>query len=234
MAQFITTAFSGGNDVALQLGNEEWVRTLAIGSNWNHVRIGVLVQMVGSASTTGTNWAIGLCSGTGNPFGSASTTNFVGVEFVNNFTYTSNAPYPYWNFGSTNVLACKKLSSSITTAATNLADGIGMIVVTDGGTARRGILLIDITKGSPNYTIGFMGTISTYAAQDFTPALLLTAMTQPFANNWTLGSAQIYNGNGAQTLACDETAGGFDTVDFYCNNLNFPMNIYAIAVEKLA
>jgi hypothetical protein len=234
MAQFITTTFSGGNDIALQLGQEEWVRTLAIGSSWNYIRIGVLVQMTGTATTSGTSFAIGMCAGTALPFGNASCQNFVGVNFPGNFGYFANAPYPYWGLGNTNAFACKKLGSSITSAATNLPDSIGMSFQTAGGTARRGILFVDIIKGSPNYTIGLMASSTAYANVDFTVANLLYGMTQPFANNWTCGGGQIYYGNNAQTLACDETAGGFDTVDIYCNCLNNPFNIYEIAVEKLA
>jgi hypothetical protein len=236
MALFVSTTFSGSPDIGLQLGNEEWVRTLAIGSSWNYIRIGVLMCITGSASTSSGSpgLAIGMCSGTSLPFNNASCQNFVGVQFPGSYSYTGGAS-PYFSFGSGNGFACKKLGSSITNAATNLPDGMGMGVNGVGATPKRGIVFVDIIKGSPNYTIGLMMTLGgTYSGVDFTVANLIYGMTQPFANNWTCGGGQIYYGNGSQTLACDEAAGGFDTVDIYINQLNNPVNIYEIAVEKLA
>lgn len=239
MAQYITTAFAGGNDIALQLGNEEWVRTLAIGSTWTHVRIGLLYQITGTATTAGgTGFAVGMCSGSTAPFNGASTTNFVGIECVTALGFVANSGNPYYQFASGNLFACKKVVATITTAATNLGDSVDMGVPTAAGsTLRRGLLYVDITKGSPNYTIGIsaasgMGSTSS-GSHDFTVAELLSGMTQPFGS-MTVGGFLLSNGNGAQALACDETAGGFDTVDIYSNELNNPFNLYEVAVEKLA
>jgi hypothetical protein len=243
MAQFITTTFAGGNDIALQLGNEEWVRKLAIGSSWTHVRIGVLYQLIGTGNTAGgTGLAIGMCSGTSNPFGSTSTTNFVGVEWINALTYVATGGgspgYPYFQFQSTNGQACKKIVNTITTAGTNLFDGVDIGVPTNlGTTLRRGVMYIDITKGAPNYTIGISGPAtmgSTSIGQhDFTVAELISGMTQTFGSI-TVGGFGMHSGNTPVTLACDEIAGGFDTVDVYINELNNPVNVYEVAVEKLA
>ena len=236
MALFVSTTFSTGADIGLQLGNEEWVRTLAIGSSWNYIRIGLLLCITGTSSTSSGSpgMAIGMCSGSSLPFNNASTQNFVGVQFPGSFSYNGGAS-PYFAFGSANGYACKKLNSSITNAGTNLPDGVGLAINGIGATPKRGIVFVDITKGYPNYTIGLMMTLGgAYSGVDFTVANLLYGMTQPFSNNWACGSGQIYYGNGAQTLACDETAGGFDTVDIYINQLNNPVNIYEIAVEKLA
>lgn len=239
MAQFITTTFAGGNDVALQMGNEEWVRTLAIGSTWNHIRIGILYQIVGTATiSTGSGFAVGMCSGHTNPFNNAATTNFVGIECITSLGFQANSGNPYYQFASTNIFACKKVVSTITTAATNLADSTDMGVPTAvGSTLRRGLLYVDITKGSPNYTIGIMAAQSmgstSVGSHDFTVAELLSGLTPTFGS-MTIGGFLFSVGNGAQALACDETAGGFDTVDVYSNEANNAMNLYEVAVQKLA
>lgn len=233
MALFTTTTFSDGPDVGLQLGNEEWVRKMALGSTWTHIRIGLLYQISGTATTPGgSGFAIGICSGTSAPFGNASTTNFVGVECVAALLY--NSTNPNFQFTVSNLFACKKVVSTITTAATNLGDGSGIWTASTSGTARRGILYVDITKGSPNYTIGITGSTLGSAATDFTVPNLLAGMTQNYGSISLGVGGVLSNGNGAQTLACDETAGGFDTVNIYSNELANPMTIFEVAVEKLA
>jgi hypothetical protein len=241
MAQFITTTFSGSPDVGLQLGNEEWVRKLAIGSTWTHVRIGVLYQITGTANTPGgSGFAIGMCSGTSAPFGNASTTNFVGIECVSALTFSTaslGANYPYYPFSASNIFACKKVVATITTAATNLADGVGMNAYAVGGgggvVPRRSLLYVDITKGSPNYTIGISSLQGGTENLDITVAQLLTGMIQNYGSI-NIGVGIMHTGNGAQTLACDETAGGFDSVNIYSNELGNPLLIFEVAVEKLA
>jgi len=239
MAQFITTTFASGNDIALQLGNEEWVRTLAVGSTWSHIRIGVLYQLIGTVTTAGgTGFFIGMCSGTSNPFGAATTTNAVGLEVINALGFVANSGNPYYQFGSSNGQVCKKVVSTITTNVTNVFDSVDGGVPTNlGATLRRGLLYVDIVKGSPNYTIqasfpAGMGSTGT-GNHDFTVAELLSGMTQVLGSI-TVGGFLLSSANSPLTLACDETAGGFDTVDIYSNELNNPMNWYEVAVEKLA
>jgi hypothetical protein len=235
MAQFITTTFAGGNDIALQLGNEEWVRQLAIGSTWSYIRIGILFQLTGTANTSSGGFSIGVCSGTSAPFGNTSCQNFVGIEIIAGLNWTANAPFPYYSLTASNAFACKKIGSSITTYGSNLADSVGMCFPTSSGTARRGLIYVDITKGSPNYTVGMMMTTNTYASHDYTVAELLSGMTPPFSNTFSVGGTVLLYGNGAvTTVATDETLGGFDTVDIYSNELNNPFNIFEVAVEKLA
>lgn len=234
MASFVTTLFSDGNDVGLQLGNEEWVRKLAIGSTWTHIRIGVLWQLTGTANTPGgTGWFVGLCSGTSAPFNNASTTNAVGVQSTAALLWVSNSPNPYYQYGSSNMFGCKRVGATTTNTASNLADSAGLFTPTTSGTARRGIFYVDITKGSPNYTIGITMLTSSDAATDVTVPMLLSGMTQVFGSI-SIGGLIMSNGNGSQTLACDETAGGFDTVDVYSNELANPMLLFEVAIEKLA
>lgn len=239
MAQFITTTFASGNDVALQLGNEEWVRTIVAGSTWTHIRIGILYQLIGTSSTPGASGLfIGMCSGTSAPFGAATTTNAVGLEVINSLSYIANSGNPYFQFQSANGQVCKKVVSTITTNGTNVFDSVDLGVPTNlGSTLRRGLLYVDIIKGSPNYTIQVSGAASmgssSAGTHDFTVSDLLSGMTQALGSIVVAGFSLV-SANTPLTLACDETAGGFDTVDIYCNELANPVNLYEIAVEKLA
>jgi hypothetical protein len=83
MANIGTRTFNLVDDKYLSLANEEWVRTLAIGTNWTKLRIGKLVSVTPDATSnlSGVELIWGLCSGKTNPFGAASTTNFLGSKY---------------------------------------------------------------------------------------------------------------------------------------------------------
>ena len=81
MANIGSRLFNLLADKYLTLANEEWVRTLAIGNDWNKLRLGLLLAVTpnGTNPLGGTALMLGLCSGKTNPYGAASTTNFVGA-----------------------------------------------------------------------------------------------------------------------------------------------------------
>lgn len=243
MAQFITTTFASGNDIALQLGNEEWVRTLAIGSTWTHIRIGMLYQITGTAtiSSATTQIALGMCSGDTAPFNNASTTNFVGLQWTGALAFVTNGTLPYYQFQSTNGFMCKKVGGTITQSATNVFNGSDMgCNTTLGSPLRRSVMYLDIVKGSPTYSLTASAAPNMSAASggnnashDFTVADLISGMTQTLGS-LVVGGVTLSNGNGTQTITTSESLGGFDTVDVYANMLNNPFNLYEVAVEKLA
>ena len=94
-----------------------------------------------------TNFMFGLCSGTTNLPGDATTTHAIGVGTNGDWNGSSNASY--YGFGTTfNFLS--RIGSTLTAlggdvAATNA--GIGHPTP-----AQRSILFVDFTKGSPNWT----------------------------------------------------------------------------------
>lgn len=98
----IVNYFSG--DKAIQFQTEQIANTLAIGSTWTHLRLGILYQLSSSINATSSlpspKWAVGLCSGTASLIGSAvGPTHFVGAQCAITTTYqksTDLVNYPYW------------------------------------------------------------------------------------------------------------------------------------------
>jgi len=78
-----------GNDVSkyLTIGEDashtDLRRTFDWGSNWYAVRIGVMLEIeyTGNGTFTAFDAAWGLCSGTSNPYSSATCANFLGYQF---------------------------------------------------------------------------------------------------------------------------------------------------------
>ena len=236
MATFGNTTFSDGPDEWLQLGNEEWVRPLSMGNNWSHIRIGLLWAVTGS-STIGTSngFAIGVCSGTTHPFNDPACTNFVGIYNNGGLFFNSNAPNNYWTLTSSMGHGATKVGSTLALTASNMPDSVGMMLPAVGGTNRRGLLYVDIIKGSPNYTIWWEQYTNSGSnpTVDFTVANLKSGLTQT-VGSITVAGVIFNDGNGAQTIACSESPGIFDTIDIYSNFAGNPMQIYEVAIQKIS
>lgn len=234
MATIGVRSFNLIDDRYLALGNEEYVRPLAIGSNWTKLRLGMLVALTpdGTSDLTGTNLVWGLCSGSSQPFGAATTANFLGMKAGSNatadtLTYVANSGNPYYWSGRG---VMKKVGSTKTIAGGNTLEYYR--VATDTGTlARRSLLFLELTKGSPNFSVTCWNLALAGVGKDFTPAHLLEALEQAgsvVVNGETLGTGTINN------VAFDEAAGALDTVDVLWNKAAFPLQVYALAAHRLA
>ncbi|MBI1178460.1 hypothetical protein GC207_13580 [bacterium] len=234
MANIGSRVFNLVSDKYLSLANEEWVRTLAIGSNWTKLRVGVLLALTpdGTNNLAGTNLLFGLCAGKTNPFGAATTTNFLGMKFGANassdpLTYVANSGNPYYWSGRGVI---KKVGATVTSS-----DGNGLewhrIATNTGTLQRRSLQFLEITKGSPNFSVTFWNLTATGVAKDFTPAHLLDGLEQ--AGSITVNGEALGTGL-ANSVAFNETAGALDSVNLFWNKSAFPLEVHAIAAYRLA
>src|SRR5438876_3919296 len=182
MSVIASRAFNLIDDKYLTLANEEYVRTLAIGTNWTKLRIGMLLALAtdGTNNLQGTNLVWGLSSGKTNPFGAVTTTNFLGMKFgydANSdvLTYVANSGNPYFWSGQGLIT---KVGSTKTIWNGNAFE-CHRIATNTGSLQRRCLLYMQITKGSPNYSVTYWNQNTTGVAKDFTPAHLLEGLEQP-------------------------------------------------------
>lgn len=234
MANIGSRTFNLIGDKYLTLANEEFVRTLAIGSDWTRLRLGLLLALStdGTSDLQGADLVWGLCAGKTNPFGAASTTNFLGMKFGVNvgpdvLTYNANSGNPYFWSGRGQM---KKVG---VTRSTFNGNGLEFhrIATNTGALQRRSAHFVEIAKGSPNFSVTYWNLPLTGLAKDFTPAHLLEGLEQPasiIVNGENLGA-----GTGG-TVAFDEGAGALNTVDLYWNKAAFPLEVYALAAYRLA
>jgi len=110
MAVVIERTFVGGNAGTvrgLQLGNEEYIRRMTVGSDWTKLRIAALVNIAHTATIPGI-LDIGVCSGRAGGIGSGSPLNYVGVGIGGgNATRTGTPAIVYatqagWGYSNTN------------------------------------------------------------------------------------------------------------------------------------
>ena len=143
MANIGSRLFNLLADKYLTLANEEWVRTLAIGNDWNKLRLGLLLAVTpdGTNNLGGTALMLGVCSGKTHPYGAASTTNFVGAGLhgstpggpTGTLTYVAGAGNPYFTSGG---------SSTASRVGGDLVGGAGaatpfVLTANTGSTQRR-------------------------------------------------------------------------------------------------
>lgn len=144
-------------DKALQLGNEEFVRKMAIGNNWNKLRIGMRVLVNGTGDIANPRLQLGVCSGDTNTFASTNCTGYAGASLQprvsNNMTY-SGGVYTYGQAAALPpCLSIKKLVNTVTEANfSGTADGF-LPSATLGTVA---LCFVDIVRASASsYTVAW-------------------------------------------------------------------------------
>lgn len=234
MAVIGQRTFSDGVDRYIALSNESLVRPIAIGTNWTSLRVSVLcaIDYQEAVSLGGAQFMIGLCSGTSNPYSSATTTNYIGMGFhrfppTGTFTYNAGTGNPYLT-GSGNGAITKTGTTQVTVSGNTFSHYFPVAGV---GVPRRMIHSFVFTKGIPNYSITYYNNTAD-PLLNYTQADLLEVCDQIVVGTNILVNGVSVAGSGF-TVAASEAAGVFDTVDIYWNKVP-PMEIYGLGVTRCA
>jgi hypothetical protein len=223
----------------LDLSNCQILRRPVYLNNWTTMRIGLHFCVPSAANLVGTpRLYVGMGSGLTNGIGDATTTNFVGAvtnqaTWTRNTVIISSVTYGY----ATNVAlrTVKRVGSTLT---------IGSLDMTAAGTFSldagwRAILIVEITKGSPNYSITLgVGTSNSIfnAGDEITPALMDQYMSLPIG---LTGIGSVKNANYSivtanNTVATSEVAGNLDCIQIYWDKTAAPLEIEGVYHRKLA
>lgn len=220
----------------LDLSNGQALRRPVYLSNWTTMRIGLHVTFPAAASIVGTPrlW-FGMGSGLTNGVGDATTTNFVGI-YTNTATWTRTLSGAQAYAGGIELRLVKRVGAVTTQHATG---GMTANTFLSLDAAFRSVLMLDITKGSPNYSfaIGHASSNSALIANDITPALMDSYMSLPagFAGIGSVGNpnyAAVTATNA--TLAASEAAGVLDCVQLLWDKTAANCELEAVYHRKLA
>jgi hypothetical protein len=209
-------------DKRLKLGNEQFVRKLAVGRNWHHLRIGVRLSFNGPAgAVSAPNLAIGLCSGTSNCVGDASTTNFYGIT-------TRSVPSATLNTNPVNshTFSNFKAQKRVGTTWTDFGD-LSVGVITSVPASRRCMIFCDIIDTPSAYIKAYINQNSYFGVADMSLVSfldLLATQTPPDGN-------YVYT---SKAITLSETAGSLDTVNIMWNNDTYTMEFSDIAVYRFS
>lgn len=203
---------SGSSDQYVGMSTAQWARLVAIPTGWTSLRLGVRWRMQdnGSGLTLFPRLAMGLCSGTTNILGDATTTHFAGIiSNSSDWAYWTGSAAVYYGFSYS---PYKKVVSTATTGALYSSD---CRIPYNLSPTNRFIYLhyLEITKGSPNYSFRVFTMIGNNPPTDYTEAQFYSLLTQPGADTLSLSNYAYTTTN---TLAVDEaTDGTFNAVNFY-------------------
>lgn len=229
-AQIGQRIFASGPQTYLALKRDEYIRQLAIGNNWQRIRIGALIAIGSSSAIVGLDFTVGVCT---YPYGPLAwnCSNYVGMggtswDGSTAVTYTAGAA-PYML-----LFQVPRTRVGIVSATTG-GSGNYYVATNTGTPQRRSIWIVDITKGSPNYTVTGSGSFSAAQAQlDYSYANLLEAVSQPLSPPAVAGVA-LTVGVSSTTLAASETPGILDAACVTWNKIENPLEIYGLAVFKV-
>ena len=211
--QITTVASVGGiNEQDAIMSNSTVARPITLPSTWNHVRVGARLWMsdFGSGPVGTPLLQIGLCNGTTNLVGDANCQYFVGISTnTSAWSYSPGSNGVYFNIA----LASMTKTGSASTFGSNLTADARFSMT--GSNAA--FLFVDITKGSPNYTIS-----SFYYSAVGSVATATNFQNQLFLSSPTQGGHTI---SGNTTIAVNETlSGSLNTATIYWNRSDF--NLY--------
>lgn len=220
----------------LRLRNEEFVRTLSIGTSWTRLRIGIqcAIGTVDSQNfVTGSmsGMFLGLCVGTTFPFSNPSCTYAVGYTFYpgQTWTYVANSGNPYYQVPGFQHGPTSKVNAVLTSPSVGIAT---TFIASSDATHRRSVYMVDITRSS---TIITMGTSAVAAVTyDWTTRDFLNVVDQGAATASIFYQGTQYD---VATTRSDTIAGmnaNLDSIDIFWRQTANPLEIYGIAVSRLA
>lgn len=201
------------------LSGKPLARTLAVGSSWTSILIGIRMALDSEygLSAPDSLISLGMINGISNlpTVSDGSVTNFVGVRTNPASSYTIQTGgwgyhqmYPY------------KIVAGTGTAGTPQYTDIRK------ASAGHGALFLKITKGSPNYTI------SLWFSE--TPSEMTRANFQALVDSGTPSGTGIINSINAADFAADETSGALDSVCLSFSNTTVNMEVADIYPKVLA
>lgn len=235
----LSRTFVDGLDKKLVLNNSQWAATMNIGTDWTRLRIGWRWALTDSgANITGASpgFMIGTMSSpasgmTNGPLGNSCSHFFGIIQRAANPTVTRQTT-GFLRYGAWVPASAKKIGSTLT-------EGTGLNSLQIGyqpGTIRTAHI-IEITKGSPNFTIQQVTMSSTTGVNDMSLAGLEAAM-----NSATMAGAEIeldnvnaaYTLSSAVTQAVSESDGAFNAVVVGWTKTTNDMEFSEVLFAKMA
>lgn len=239
-ASIISRTISAIVDKKLVLQNDQAARLISIGSDWTTIRFGMRLAVDAAGLTNNLVGAvnyIGMCSGTANKVGDLTTTNFFGLAMdSSSLTYASGPP-PYFNVeGSAIYKLVKKVGTTVTKGSA-IVGGAATGYSASGDV--RNAWVIEIVRGSPNYTLNFLYTTQVAAMQADVPyGALVQALegatitdVKNVLNSYVGGG---YYQNQTDSLAFDEVAGPLNAFNIYWNLSSRPLEISEVLYVRVA
>jgi hypothetical protein len=225
----IERTIASATQEAISFSDSAIARLIPIPSGWTKIRIGLRLHFTQGTFVTPTFFAVGLCHGTTKLVNGIDCDHFAGVISDSGFTSNGNtAGSVYFNV---NMRPFTRTSSGLS-VGTNIAADTRYGNTANLNSADRSPLFVDITKGSPDYTMNIwdskLGT-----AHDFTEANFQVMLNDKINPQYD-GNAILDTGTD-RTIAVDEAAdGAFNALSVWWNQSGVTMEVCDLGFAVLA
>lgn len=227
-------AGNSGSSVLAYVGSTgstfQWGRKPTFGANWTQLRIAWLTSVdCTAASFAGGNL---LCGVTNNykDWG-VSSSNFVGYMAGGGAAWSriSNSGHDFYTSGTSDRYAVTNINGTFG----NVSYGAGSPPDCYASNAfRRTINMVDITKGSPNYTVDSWSMESNGVNADYNEFWLNQLLGVAAATSLVIGSTTVQYG-GSASIAFTET-NPVDTIKFFGQATGANPVLYAVGIRKIS
>jgi len=215
----------------LSFGDEGWYRTLAVGSSWGRIRVGIQYSIVPNGISNFTSGFIVVSINAGTsvyPAAAAPTNSYFAllVASGDTVTYNAGAGNPY--FMSTRTFSGRKIGVTQTLESEDSTDHY--FAATTGSIQRRGMSFVEFNKFNGRVSIYTFNTAShvqvDYSSAEFLSALATDGTPSPGGNSMVLRSnpgSSVTDSGGALTTVGVYSAPGTPEAH---------TEIYDIAVQR--
>jgi hypothetical protein len=226
MSVILQRTISAVVDKRIVLSNSQFARPLPMGSTWTQIRIGFRFHMRDSGAnlTSTPKFTIGVSSGSTNLFGDATTDNFVGIQ-TNNATWTRTSTTHYI-LSANGIFPVKRVGSTLTLGGVAFNVQSQITLGAAAATADRQVYFVDITKGSPNYTLRPFYCNNTLVDQSLNTFLTQMEIASPSLTGYSFPTAQ--------TIAASEAAGVFNHVNIAWDRTTPEIEICDLAIARFS
>lgn len=226
----LTRTISAVADRRLSLGGGQARRRPEYLSTWNKVRFGIRLSFNGSANLTGTPQIFfGMCAGIGitGGYANATTGNCLGVAaFTSTWTYAGSPAY----YGSITLKTRKRIGSTLTDGSSGTS-----FYFTGNPATMRSLMVVEITKGSPNFNIEVVAPTTTGSAQVDATDLNLVSMMEASTMSGAAAVLSGYGTSGPLAVAMDEATNGFlDCFNLYWDRATVPLEVSEIRHRRIS
>ena len=224
-------------DRALQLGSEEFVRKMAIGNNWNFLRIAARIQVNGLADIAAPRLQLGLCDGDQATFTSANC-NYVGatlnVENSARWRFSSDTYRGGVTAITNGALGVKKIINTTTEQALGVAIENYIAAASLGNPS---LYFVDVLRASASsYTVYFnrcqLSQVTNAAANlTSTYAFLRCAEDELLTSTFAANYITSYTAASADATLTGMSA-NMDTVSIYWNHSTPTVEISDLSIIR--
>jgi hypothetical protein len=211
----VTRTISALVDQRLSNANSPAARRIGIGNAWNTLRIGFRLAINDPLLANITSTPVlflGVCSGLTAKYGDLNPTHALGIK-TNTATWTRTAGPPD-KYGTIDIRPVVNVAGAETLGGVTILNTVDLIGTPS---TNRTAWVIEIIKGSPNFSINGVFPTAAQVAADISFSQLKAAIEAPTLAN--VATALSMTQGSSQAIACNEANGSLDSVCFYWNRV---------------